>query len=145
MYLTIIIDWYSRRALAWRVSNTLETGACVEALEEALLHDGAPEIFNEDQGTQYTSEAFIAGLKKHEVQISMDDKGRWVDNVMVERLWRSVKYEEIYLHAYETPATLRAGLAAYVKFYNSERRHQALNRQTPDAVYWASPRAKKTA
>ena len=145
MYLTVIMDWYSRRVLAWRVSNTLETDACVEALEEALLHYGAPEIFNTDQGAQYTSEAFIAVLKGHEVKISMDGQGRWVDNVVVERLWRSVKYEDVYLHAYETPATLRAGLAAYVQFYNSERRHQALNRQTPDAVYWASPMAKKAA
>ena len=134
-----------RRVLAWRVSNTLETDACVEALEEALLRYGAPEIFNTDQGAQYTSEAFIAVLKGHEVKISMDGKGRWVDNVVVERLWRSVKYEDVYLHAYETPATLRAGLTAYVQFYNTERRHQALNRQTPDAVYWASPMAKKAA
>jgi len=145
MYLTAIIDWYSRRVLAWRVSNTLETDACVEALEEALYRYGAPEIFNTDQGAQYTSEAFIAVLKRHEVKISMDGKGRWVDNVVVERLWRSVKYEDVYLHAYETPATLRAGLTAYVQFYNTERRHQALNRQTPDAVYGASPMAKKAA
>ncbi len=143
MYLTVIMDWYSRRVLAWRVSNTLETDACVEALEEALLRYGAPEIFNTDQGAQYTSEAFIAVLKGHEVKISMDGKGRWVDNVVVERLWRSVKYEDVYLHVYETPATLRAGLTAYLQFHNTERRHQALNRQTPDAVYWASPMAKK--
>ena len=145
MYLTVIMDWYSRRVLAWRVSNTLETDACVEALEEALLRYGAPEIFNTDQGAQYTSEAFIAVLNGHEVKISMDGKGRWIDNVVVERLWRSVKYEDVYLHAYETPATLRAGLTAYVQFYNTERRHQALNRQTPEAVYWASPIAKKAA
>jgi len=117
----------------------------VEALEEALLCYGAPEIFNTDQGTQYTSEVFTAVLKFHEVKISMDGKGRWVDNVMVERLWRSVKYEDIYLHAYETPAALRAGLTAYWQFYNMERRHQTLNRQTPDAVYGACPTAKKAA
>jgi len=145
MYLTVIMDWYSRRVLAWRISNTLETAACVEALEEALLCYGAPEIFNTDQGTQYTSEVFTAVLKFHEVKISMDGKGRWVDNVMVERLWRSVKYEDIYLHAYETPAALRAGLTAYWQFYNMERRHQTLNRQTPDAVYGACPTAKKAA
>ncbi len=145
MYLTAIIDWYSRRVLAWRVSNTLETEACVEALEEALLRYGAPEIFNTDQGAQYTSEAFTAILKNRGVQISMDGKGRWVDNVFVERLWRSVKYEDVYLRAYETPAALRAGLTGYFTFYNAERRHQSLNRQTPDAVYWASPMAKKAA
>ena len=145
MYLTAIIDWYSRRVLAWRVSNTLETDACVEALEEALWRYGAPEIFNTDQGAQYTSEAFTGILKDRGVKISMDGQGRWVDNVMVERLWRSVKYEDVYLHAYETPAALRAGLTAYVQFYNTERRHQSLNRQTPDAVYWASPMAKKAA
>jgi len=145
MYLTAIIDWYSRRVLAWQLSNTLETEACVEALEEALLRYGPPEIFNTDQGAQYTSEAFTATLKGHGVQISMDGKGRWVDNVFVERLWRSVKYEDVYLRAYETPAALRAGLTGNFAFYNTERRHQSLNRQTPDAVYWASPMAKKAA
>ena len=145
MYLTVIMDWHSRRVLAWRMSNTLETDACVEALEEALLRYGAPEIFNTDQGAQYTSEAFTAVLKAHEVKISMDGKGRWVDNVFVERLWRSVKYEDVYLRAYDTPAALRTGLMAYFQFYNTERRHQALNRQTPDAVYWGNPTAKKAA
>lgn len=145
MYLTVIMDWHSRRVLAWRISNTLETDACVEALEEALLRYGAPEIFNTDQGAQYTSEAFTAVLKAHEVKISMDGKGRWVDNVFVERLWRSVKYEDVYLRAYDTPAALRTGLIDYFQFYNTERRHQALNRQTPDAVYWGNPTAKKAA
>ncbi len=145
MYLTVIMDWYSRRVLAWRVSNTLETDACVEALEEALLRYGAPEIFNTDQGAQYTSDAFTATLKDHGVQISMDGQGRWVDNVFVERLWRSVKYEDVYLRAYETPAGLRAGLTDYFTLYNTERRHQSLNRQTPDVVYGASPIAKKAA
>ncbi len=145
MYLTVILDWYSRQVLAWRVSNTLETDACVEALEEALLHYGAPEIFNTDQGAQYTSEAFITVLKGHEVKISMDGKGRWVDNVFVERLWRSVKYEDVYLRAYETPSALRAGLTGYFAFYNTERRHQSLSRQTPNALYWPSPLAKKVA
>ena len=145
MYLTVIMDWHSRRVLAWRMSNTLETDACVEALEEALLRYGAPEIFNTDQGAQYTSEAFTAVLKAHGVKISMDGKGRWVDNVFVERLWRSVKYEDVYLRAYDTPAALRTGLMDYFQFYNTERRHQALNRQTPDAVYWGNPTAKKAA
>jgi putative transposase len=145
MYLTVIMDWYSRRVLAWRVSNTLETEACVEALEEALGRYRAPEIFNTDQGAQYTSEAFTAVLKSHGVTISMDGKGRWVDNVFVERLWRSVKYEDVYLRAYETPAALRMGLTHYFQFYNTERGHQALNRQTPDGVYFADPREKQAA
>ena len=145
MYLTVIMDWYSRRVLAWRVSNTLETEACVEALEEALGRYRAPESFNTDQGAQYTSEAFTAVLKSHGVTISMDGKGRWVDNVFVERLWRSVKYEDVYLRAYETPAALRIGLTHSFQFYNTERGHQALNRQTPDAVYFADPRKKQAA
>ena len=139
MYLTVMMDWASRRGLAWRASNTLETEACVEALEEAVLRDGAPEIFNTDQGAQYTSEAFTTILNGHGVKISMDGKGRWVDNVVVERLWRSVKYEDVYLRAYETPAALRAGLTTYFRFYNTERRHQTLNRRTPDAVYFGQP------
>ena len=137
MYLTVIMDWYSRRVLAWRVSNTLDTEACLEALEEALGRYGAPEIFNTDQGAQFTSEAFTTVLETHGVLISMDGKGRWVDNVFVERLWRSVKYEDVYLRAYETPSALRVGLTSYFTFYNTERRHQTLNRQTPDAVYFA--------
>jgi len=145
MYLTVIMDWYSRRVLAWRVSNTLETDACVEALEEALERDGVPEIFNTDQGAQYTSEAFTNTLQTHGVTISMDGKGRWVDNVFVERLWRSVKYEDVYLRAYETPAALQAGLTRYFRFYNTERRHQALNRQTPDAVYFADRKTTQAA
>jgi putative transposase len=145
MYLTVIMDWYSRRVLAWRISNTLDTEACVEALEEALGRYGTPEIFNTDQGAQYTSEAFTTVLQAHGVTISMDGKGRWVDNVFVERLWRSVKYEDVYLHAYETPAALRAGLTNYFMFYNTERRHQALTRQTPDAVYFAQTQIEPAA
>lgn len=136
MYLVAIMDWHSRRVLAWRVSNTLDTDFCVEALEEALSRYGAPEIFNTDQGAQFTSELFTGVLKDHGVAISMDGKGRWLDNVFVERLWRSVKYEDIYLRAYETPAALRAGLERYFRFYNGRRRHAALNRRTPDAVYF---------
>lgn len=136
MYLVAIMDWYSRRVLSWRVSNTLDTDFCIEALEEALQRFGAPEIFNTDQGTQFTSEAFTGVLKSHDIDISMDGKGRWVDNVFVERLWRSVKYEDVYLHAYETPTELRAGLARYFTFYNTRRRHSALDRRTPDAVYF---------
>ena len=109
MYLVAIMDWYSRRVLAWRVSNTFDSDFCVEALEDALTRYGPPEIFNTDQGAQFTSKAFTTVLKAHAVAISMDGKGRWVDNVFVERLWRSVKYEDVYLHAYDTPAALRAG------------------------------------
>jgi putative transposase len=145
MYLTVIMDWHSRRVLAWQISNTLETDACVEALEEALLRYGAPEIFNTDQGAQYTSEVFTAMLKAYGVKISMDGKGRWVDNVFVERLWRSVKYENVYLQAYDSPTTLRVGLTHYFQFYNTERRYQALNRRTPDAVYFADSESKEAA
>ena len=136
MYLVAILDWYSRRVLAWRVSNTVDSDFCVEALEDALTHYGPPAIFNTDQGAQFTSQAFTTVLKAHAVAISMDGKGRWVDNVFVERLWRSVKYEDVYLHAYETPASLRAGLTCYFQFYNGRRRHSALGRRTPDVVYF---------
>ena len=136
MYLVAIMDWHSRRVLSWRVSNTLDTDFCIEALEEALQRFGTPEIFNTDQGCQFTSDAFTGVLRDHGVAISMDGKGRWVDNVFVERLWRSVKYEDVYLHAYETPTELRAGLTRYFTFYNTRRRHSALDRRTPDAVYY---------
>ncbi len=136
MYLVVIMDWHSRRVLSWQVSNTLDTHFCIEALEEALERFGAPQIFNSDQGSQFTCEAFTGVLKAHDIAISMDGKGRWVDNVFVERLWRSVKYEDVYLRAYETPTELRAGLARYFNFYNARRRHSALDRRTPDAVYF---------
>jgi putative transposase len=135
LYLVAIMDWHSRKVLAWRLSNTLDSDFCVEALEEALGRYGKPEIFNTDQGAQFTGGAFTGVLKDAGVAISMDGKGRWVDNVFVERLWRSVKYEEVYLHAYESVAEATAGLARYFAFYNAERRHQGLNRQTPDRVY----------
>lgn len=136
MYLVAIMDWHSRRVLSWRLSNTLDTDFCSEALQEAIQRFGAPEIFNTDQGAQFTSEAFTGVLKDHSIAISMDGKGRWVDNVFVERLWRTVKYEDVYLRAYETPAALRAGLVRYFDFYNARRRHSALDRCTPDAVYF---------
>ena len=145
MYLVAIIDWHSRRVLSWRVSNTLDTSFCVEALEEALQRFGTPEIFSTDQGSQFTSEAFTDVLKDKGVAISMDGKGRWVDNVFVERLWRSVKYEDLYLRAYETPAQLRAGLGKYFEFYNTKRRHSALDRRTPDAVYYDQANVKLVA
>ena len=136
MYLVAVMDWWSRRVLSWRVSNTLDRAFCVEALEEALARYGAPQICNTDQGAQFTSEAFTDVLTAHGVAISMDGKGRWIDKVFIERLWRSVKYEDIYLRAYETPAALRAGLTRYFDFYNTRRRHTALDRRTPDAVYF---------
>jgi len=136
VYLMAIMDWASRRVLAWRLSNTLDSHFCVEALEEALAQYGPPEIFNTDQGAQFTSDAFITVLKEAGVVISMDGKGRWVDNVFVERLWRSVKYEEVYLKAYDSPQEASRQLEQYFRFYNTERRHQSLNRCTPDAIYF---------
>jgi putative transposase len=140
VYLVAIMDWYSRRVLSWRVSNTIDTSFCTEALEEAIERYGAPEIFNTDQGSQFTSDAFTDVLKQHEIQISMDGKGRWVDNVFVERLWRSVKYEEVYLKAYESITHARKSLGAYFNFYNAERRHQSLDRRTPDSLYYDAAR-----
>jgi len=134
-YLVAIIDWYSRRVLAWRLSNTLDSRFCVEALEEALERFPKPDIFNTDQGAQFTATAFTQVLLSAGVRISMDGRGRWVDNVFVERLWRSVKYEEIFLHAYEDLDEARAGIGRYFDFYNLERLHQALGYQTPDLFY----------
>jgi len=138
VYVVAIMDWYSRKVLAWRISNTMDTDFCVEALEEAIRRYGTPEIFNTDQGAQFTSEAFTGALKAAGIRISMDGKGRWVDNVFVERLWRSLKYEEVYLKAYETVAQARQGIGNYFRFYNRDRRHQSLDRQTPDQVYEGS-------
>lgn len=137
VYLVAVMDWHSRRVLAWRLSNTLDVHFCVEALEEAIQHYGTPEIFNTDQGSQFTSEEFTGLLKKHGIKISMDGKGRWLDNVFVERLWRSVKYEEVYLKAYDSVADARQSLEKYFTFYNQKRRHQSLDRQTPDSVYYS--------
>ena len=125
VYLVVIMDWVSRAALAWRLSNTLDADFCVEALEEALSRHGRPEIFNTDQGSQFTSNDFTGTLKRHGVMISMDGKGRCMDNIFVERLWRSLKYEEVYLHAYATVAEAKAGIGAWLDFYNTERQHQA--------------------
>ena len=138
VYLVAVIDWYSRKVLSWRLSNTLDADFCVEALQEALACYGRPTIFNTDQGSQFTSEAFTAVLKDHDIQISMDGKGRWLDNVFVERLWRSLKYEEVYLKAYDSIAEAHASIGRYLGFFNSERRHQSLGRRTPDAVYHES-------
>jgi putative transposase len=135
VYLVVIMDWYSRKILAWEVSNTMENDFCISALERAIRLYGIPEIFNNDQGSQFTSNDFIAILQKHNIKISMDGKGRWADNVFIERLWRSVKYEVIYLHKYCTVIELKQGLTEYFKFYDNERPHQALNARTPAEVY----------
>ena len=135
VYLVAIIDWHSRYVLAWGLSNTLDAGFCVEALK-AALRQGHPEIFNMDQGVQFTCEDFLGVLEDAKVQISMDGRGRVFDNIFVERLWRSVKYEEVYLHDYETVADAQTGLGRYFPFYNDERFHQSLAYQTPSAVHW---------
>lgn len=140
-YLIAILDVASRKVLSWRLSNTMTADFCVEALQEALKRYGTPEIFNTDQGAQFTSEEWLGCLKSAGVQISMDGKGRWIDNVFIERLWRSVKYEEVYLHAYENGSEARAGLTKYFEFYNARRTHQSHDYRTPDAVYFAAPSA----
>jgi putative transposase len=134
-YLVAIMDWYSRRVLSWRLSNTLDSGFCVEALQEALERFGAPKIFNSDQGAQFTADAFTSVLLERGVRISMDGKGRCLDNVFVERLWRSLKYEHVYLRVYDDLNEARASIAAYFEFYNHQRRHQALGYSTPDEFY----------
>ncbi|HCI48532.1 MAG TPA: IS3 family transposase [Bdellovibrionota bacterium] len=135
MYLVAIIDWYSRKVLSWRLSNTLDTDFCVEALKEAIETHGIPSIFNTDQGCQFTSAQFTETLKFHQIHISMDSKGRWMDNVMVERLWRSVKYECIYLQEFDSTLELKRTLEEYMNFYNTQRPHASFNGQTPGDVY----------
>lgn len=135
MYLVAVIDWYSRKVLSWRLSNTMEAHFCVDALEQALGSDTRPEIFNSDQGAQFTSRAFTDVLKSAKVTISMDGRGRAFDNIFVERLWRSVKYEEIDLKHYGSVSELTTGLTAYFHFYNDERPHQAMGNRTPHEVY----------
>ena len=139
LYLAVVMDWHSRRVLSWRLSNTMDTDFCVEALEEALACYGKPEIFNTDQGSQFTSDDFTEVLIDAKVKISMDGKGRWLDNVFVERLWRSLKYEEVYLKAYENAAEAREGIGDWIRYYNTRRRHQGLGRRTPDQVYAGHP------
>jgi len=136
VYLTVMLDWYSRRVLSWRVSVTMDGEFIMDALEEAIEKYGCPAIMNTDQGSQYTSERFIQALKERDIQISMDGKGAWRDNIFVERLWRSVKYEDIYLHAYATPSEVKQGLKRYFQFYNTSRPHQAHTGQTPDTAYF---------
>jgi putative transposase len=140
LYLVAIMDWASRKVLSWRLSNTMDADFCVAALEDALARFGKPEIFNTDQGSQFTSDAFTHVLKEAGVRISMDGKGRWRDNVMIERLWRSLKYESIYLHAYETGSEVRQGLKRWIEFYNTRRPHSKLDDRTPDEAYWQKPR-----
>src|SRR5215475_5581010 len=135
LYLVVVMDWVSRAVLAWRVSNTLGADFCVDALEKALSRYGRPEIFNTDQGSQFTSGDFTGTLKGHGIMISMDGKGRCMDNIFVERLWRSLKYEEVYLHAYATVAEANAGIGAWLAFYNQERQHQSLGYRTPRQIY----------
>ncbi|MGV0821211.1 IS3 family transposase [Martelella sp. AMO21009] len=136
VYLCAVVDWFSRRVLSWRLSITMEAAFCIEAVEEALARYGKPDIFNTDQGSQFTSIDFTTVLKKAEIAISMDGKGSWRDNVFVERLWRSIKYEEVYLHAYKSVSEARAGIGRYLTFYNSRRPHSSLDRQTPDQAYF---------
>ena len=146
MYLVAVLDWFSRRVLTWELSNTMDTAFCVAALEEALQRFGPPEIFNTDQGSQYTSEAFTGVLQSHQVAISMDGRGRFLDNIFIERLWRSVKYEDIYLRAYDTPLALYKGLQKYFGFYNARRRHSSLpGRQTPDEAYCSALGSREAA
>lgn len=145
MYLMAILDVASRKVLAWRLSNTLTAHFCIEALEEAMRKHGPPEIFNTDQGSQFTSEDWIGPLKAAGVAISMDGKGRWIDNVFIERLWRSVKYEEVYLRAYANGTEARESLKIYFRFYNERRLHENLNYATPDEVYFGELAASRRA
>lgn len=145
VYLVAILDWATRKVLAHRVSISMTTDFCVEALEEAIARYGTPEIFNTDQGSQFTSADFTQVLTDNAIKISMDGKGRWVDNVFVERLWRSVKYEHVYLHAYESVTEARELLASYFEFYNGQRPHSALGARTPDAAYFDSTAVKLAA
>jgi putative transposase len=145
VYLCAIVDWASRRVLAHRISISMDVGFCLQALQEALAKYGQPEIFNSDQGSQFTSEEFTKTLLALDVKISMDGRGAWRDNVFVERLWRSVKYEEVYLHAYESVGDAKAGIGRYIDFYNSRRPHSSLDKKTPDEFYFATLRQLRAA
>lgn len=138
VYLVAVMDWHSRKVLSWELSNTMDSHFCVSALERAIRLYGTPDIFNSDQGSQFTSDAFTDVLKQHHIKISMDTKGRWMDNVFIERLWRSVKYEDVYLKEYSSVEGLRRGLAQYFQYYNHERTHQSLDNLTPVEVYDAA-------
>jgi putative transposase len=145
VYLAAIVDWATRKVLAHRVSISMSTDFCIEALEEAITKYGRPEIFNTDQGSQFTSAEFTNVLKANEIRISMDGKGRWIDNVFVERIWKSVKYEHVYLHAYENVAEAKQQLATYFNFYNTRRPHSSLARKTPDMAYFRQQRMEQAA
>lgn len=146
VYLCAVLDWASRKVLTHRVSITMDAGFCVEALEDALRRYGPPEIVNTDQGAQFTSAEFIEALTRRGIRISMDGKGSWRDNVFVERFWRTVKYEEVYLKAYDSVRQARESIGCFIKFYNSRRPHASLDRMTPDEVYFKSlPALPKTA
>ena len=144
LYLVAIMDWHSRHVLAWKLSNTMDTDFCVTALE-AALGKGRPEVFNTDQGAQFTSDAFTQTLQERGIRVSMDGKGRYLDNIFVERLWRSIKYEEVYLKAYQTVAEARVGINAYLEFYNRRRPHQSLGYRTPAQVYQKGQAEKRVA
>ena len=139
VYLAAVIDWFSRKVLAWRLSITMDKTFCIEAVEEAFARHGKPEIFNTDQGSQFTSSNFTGLMLSRQIKISMDGKGAWRDNVFVERLWRSVKYEEVYLHAYDSVAEARSSIGRYMSFYNGRRPHQSLDQRTPDEIYFNPP------
>jgi putative transposase len=145
VYLAAVMDWASRRVLAWRVSISMSTDFCIEALEEAVARYGTPEIFNTDQGSQFTSHEFTAALNAHSIAISMDGKGAWRDNVFVERLWKTIKYEEIYLHAYNSVSDARAGIGNYLSFYNQRRPHTEHGGDTPDNMYFSTIDLKQAA
>ena len=136
VYLFAVIDWHSRKILSWRISNSLTADFCVEAVEEAIARYGKPEIFNTDQGSQFTGSEFVGLLQRNHIRISMDGRGAWRDNVFVERLWKSIKYEEVYLHAYDSVSAAKTGIARYASFYNTRRPHASLDRRTPDTVYF---------
>ena len=139
LYLFAILDWATRKVLAWRISNSLTTDFCVDAVEAAIAQYGCPQIFNTDQGCQFTDKDFVGMLKDRGIAISMDGKGAWRDNVFVERFWRSLKYEEVYLRAYESASEAKHFIGRYITFYNSDRPHSSLGGQTPDAVYFNQP------
>jgi putative transposase len=145
LYLVIVLDWYSRKVLTWRLSNTLTTDFCLEVVEEAIERYGVPEIFNTDQGSQFTSVEFTGLLKDNGIRISMDGKGCWRDNVFVERLWRTIKYDEVYLHAYCSTSDAKTHLQIFLNFYNSRRPHRSLDGSTPDAVYFKTVGAEECA
>jgi putative transposase len=139
LYLFVVMDWFSRNVVAWRLSNSLTTDFCIDAVEEAIAEHGCPKIFNTDQGCQFTDRDFVDLLKRHGVVISMDGKGAWRDNVFVERFWRSIKYEEVYLRAYESAGEAKHYIGRYVSFYNEHRPHSSLGGRTPAAVYFNQP------